>query len=186
MDEHRVGLKPILRRVWAPIGQRPIVKIQPRYQWLYIYSFVQPTTGRSFWLLMPTVSIAAFSTALARFADFVQASDKCHIDLVLDNAGWHSSPLVDWPAGIRPDFLPPYSPELQPVEHVWRLSDQPLFNRLFPTLALLEQALIDHLTWLSDRALNWLSRNSCRMLVKPHKVHADAADQSWLVHTFDV
>jgi hypothetical protein len=151
MDEHRVGLKPILRRVWAPIGQQPIVKIQPRYQWTYIYSFVQPATGRSFWLLMPTVSVEAFSSALNCFAKFVQASDKCHIDLVLDNAGWHSSPLVDWPTGIRPDFLPPYSPELQPVERLWQFSDQPLFNRIFTSLAALEQTLADHLARLQDQ-----------------------------------
>ena len=42
MDEHRIGLKPIIRRVWAKRGQRPIVKVYPRYQWLYVYSFIQP------------------------------------------------------------------------------------------------------------------------------------------------
>src|SRR5258707_11182456 len=65
MDEHRIGLKPILRRVWAPRGQRPIVRIHPRYEWLYIYAFAQPSTERSFYLLMPTVSIEAFSVALS-------------------------------------------------------------------------------------------------------------------------
>src|SRR5690349_8766700 len=112
MDEHRLGLKPIIRRIWALRGQRPIIPVQPRYQWLYLYSFVQPTTGRSFWLVMPTVSIAAFSLALRHFADFVGTGQTLKVDLVVDNAGWHTSPLVQWPTGIRPDFLPPYSPEL--------------------------------------------------------------------------
>jgi len=53
MDEHRVGLQPVLRRVWAMRGQRPVVRVWPRYEWLYIYAFAQPTTGRSFYLLMP-------------------------------------------------------------------------------------------------------------------------------------
>jgi len=44
MDEHRVGLQPVLRRVWAMRGQRPVVRVWPRYEWLYIYAFAQPTT----------------------------------------------------------------------------------------------------------------------------------------------
>jgi hypothetical protein len=42
-DEHRIGLKPILRRVWAPKGQRPIALGHHRYKWLYVTAFVQPT-----------------------------------------------------------------------------------------------------------------------------------------------
>ena len=57
MDEHRIGLKPILRRTWAKRGQRPVVLVNHRYAWSYVYGFVQPRTGRSFYLLMPTVSI---------------------------------------------------------------------------------------------------------------------------------
>ena len=48
MDEHRIGLKPIVRRVWTPPGLRPIVKVEDRYEWLYVYGFVRPTTGDSF------------------------------------------------------------------------------------------------------------------------------------------
>jgi hypothetical protein len=42
-DEHRLGLKPIIRRVWAPKGERPIALGHHRYQWLYVTAFVQPT-----------------------------------------------------------------------------------------------------------------------------------------------
>src|SRR2546430_16115918 len=70
MDEHRIGLKPILRRTWAKRGQRPVVLVNHRYEWSYVYGFVQPRTGRSFYLLMPTVSIAAFTVALREFATF--------------------------------------------------------------------------------------------------------------------
>src|SRR4051812_18225418 len=42
-DEHRIGLKPILRRVWAPKGQRPIALGHHRYKWLYVTAFIQPT-----------------------------------------------------------------------------------------------------------------------------------------------
>src|SRR5215203_30524 len=48
-DEHRIGLKPIIRRVWAPKGQRPIALGHHRYKWLYVSAFVQPTSGETFW-----------------------------------------------------------------------------------------------------------------------------------------
>jgi hypothetical protein len=73
MDEHRIGLKPILRRVWATRGVRPRVLVHHRYQWSYVYGFVHPPTGRTFWLLVPTVSNTAFSAALDEFAAFCQA-----------------------------------------------------------------------------------------------------------------
>ena len=46
-DEHRLGLKPILRSVWAPKGQRPIALGHHRFQWLYVTAFVGPTTGET-------------------------------------------------------------------------------------------------------------------------------------------
>ena len=100
---------------------------------------------------MPTVSIAAFNVAVSAFVDFVQPSDDHRITLLMDNAAWHTSPKVTRPTALDFDFLPPYSPELQPAEHLWALSDVPLFNRCFDTLAHLEQALIDRCTWLQDQ-----------------------------------
>jgi hypothetical protein len=49
MDEHRVGLRPILRRVWAARGQRPVAIVRPRYEWTYVYAFVRPATGEAYW-----------------------------------------------------------------------------------------------------------------------------------------
>ena len=50
-DEHRIGLKPVLRRVWAPRGQRPIATGHHRFEWLYVTAFVSPATGESLWYL---------------------------------------------------------------------------------------------------------------------------------------
>src|SRR5207248_3571402 len=105
-DEHRVGLKPILRRVWARRGQRPRAIVRPRYEWEYVYGFVQPETGDTHWLLMPTVNIAAFNSALAHFADQVGAGAAKQILLVVDQAGWHGSPQVHLPAGLHLEWLP--------------------------------------------------------------------------------
>lgn len=44
-DEHRIGLKPTIRKVWSPVGERPIVKVHQRYEWSYLYAFARPKTG---------------------------------------------------------------------------------------------------------------------------------------------
>jgi hypothetical protein len=97
---------------------------QHRYQWCYLYAFVHPSSGRTWWLLLPTVSVAAFTLALQEFAQVVRAGHGKHIRLVLDGAGWHSSPHVHVPAGLHVHFLPPYSPELQPAERLWPLTNE--------------------------------------------------------------
>jgi hypothetical protein len=151
MDEHRIGLTPILRRVWATRGVRPRVLVHHRYQWSYVYGFVHPPTGRTFWLLMPTVSNAAFSAALDEFAAFCQAGPAKRIVLLVDCAGFHTSPAIVRPPGIQLCFLPAYSPELQPAEHLWPLSNQPLATRCFADLDELEAVQAERCNWLQDR-----------------------------------
>ncbi|ABW32851.1 transposase, orfB, putative (plasmid) [Acaryochloris marina MBIC11017] len=55
-DEHRLGLKPIIRKIWAPVGQRPIAEVDHRYEWTYLYGFVHPATGDTEWLILPRVN----------------------------------------------------------------------------------------------------------------------------------
>jgi hypothetical protein len=113
-DEHRIGLKPILRRVWAPRGQRPIAPCHHRFEWLYVTAFVSPATGESFWYLANTVDKALFADILALFAREAGAGRDRVIILVLDGAGWHTAPGLAVPEGIRLVYLPPYTPELRP------------------------------------------------------------------------
>jgi hypothetical protein len=151
MDEHRIGLKPVLRRVFAPRGHRPVVAVHPRYEWLYIYAFAHPSSGRSFYLLMPTVSIAAFNLAVQHFAVFAQPDARKQILLLMDNAAWHTSPRLQRPDHLEFRYLPPYSPELQPAEYLWQCTDTPLLNRCFASLDALEAVLVDHCRWLQDQ-----------------------------------
>jgi len=104
---------------------------------------VRPATGATYWLLLPTVSAAAFTLALRHFADAVGAGAGKRIALVLDGAGWHRGAAVAVPAGSVPITLPPYSPELQPAARLWALSDTPLVNRHFADLDALETAQAD-------------------------------------------
>jgi transposase len=129
MDEHRVGLKPILRRVRAQKGKQPIAYVKHKYEWTWVYGFVRPSTGDTFWLILPEVSTEAMNIALQQFADDVKASETNRVLLVLDQAGWHRSKELKLPVGIQLMFLPPYSPELQPAEKLWLPLDEPLVNK---------------------------------------------------------
>jgi transposase len=142
-DEHRLGLLPVVRRVWAPKGQRPIAHVERHYEWLYVYGFVRPATGQSWWCLLPRVTTDAFALALAAFARD-EGIDAAHrAVLVVDQAGWHIAHDLALPAGVDLIFLPSYSPELQPAEHLWALIDEPLANRAFADLDALEAVLVE-------------------------------------------
>ena len=138
MDEHRLGLKPLLRRVWTKRGQRRLAPVRHRYQWLYLYGFVCPQTGQTEWWLLPTVRADLFAQSLIRIAQEVGCGPDKQIILVLDGAGWHTSQQVLAPEGLHLVQLPPYSPELQPAERLWTLTNEPLVNRTFASLDDLE------------------------------------------------
>jgi transposase len=126
--------------MWVRKGSRPRVIVAQRYQWLYLYAFVHPASGRTEWLLLPTVTGQVFTLALAHFAQAVGAGPTRRILLVLDRAGWHTTQELDVPEGMHLLFLPPYSPELQPCERLWPLTNEALANRHFQSLDDLEAA----------------------------------------------
>jgi transposase len=140
VDEHRIGLKPILHRAWSVDGQRPLAPVQHRYAWRYLVGFVHPASGRTVFHLATSVSIPLFEAELAAFAAVVGASPTKQIVLVLDRAGWHSTQRLRVPDHVHLLFLPPYSPELQPTEHLWPLTNTVLVNRHFSSIEELEDA----------------------------------------------
>ena len=137
-DEHRLGRKPILRRVWARRGQPVRALVHHRSHWRSLVAFVCPQTGQTHWWLLPTINLQVFEAVLAAFAQALGAGPERPIVLVLDRAGWHTSRHLQVPAGVHLVWLPPYSPELQPAERLWPLTNEPLANRSFADLAELE------------------------------------------------
>lgn len=149
-DECRLGLKPILRRVWTKCGERPIATSQIRYEWTYVYGFVRPATGETHWLILPHVSKECFEIALKRFAEHVGAGRNKRVILVLDGAGWHKALSLNTPMGITLMFLPAYSPELQPAEKLWPLLRESVANRSFSSIDEIEDALEKRCLYLGE------------------------------------
>ncbi len=75
-DEHRIGLKCLVRRMWGRRGSRIRTVVHLRYQWSYLYGFVQPQSGATSWLLLPTVNTEVCFLALAAFAKEVTALQR--------------------------------------------------------------------------------------------------------------
>lgn len=142
MDEARFGQQGTLTTQWAEKGSRPTAVKQTKYEWVYLYAAVDPLSGDSSALLAPHVNIGTMEAFLQILSTEVSADD--HLVLVLDQAGWHTSPNLTVPANITLLFLPPYSPELNPIERVWAyVKSHYLSNRTYADYDALLQAGTD-------------------------------------------
>jgi transposase len=148
-DEARLGLQPTIRRIWAIKGKRPIAKQTRKYQWVYAFAFVHPLTGKSFWLILPTVNTALMNMALKEFYEYIDPKKEKVIVLLIDNAGWRKSKELEIPENIKIFPLPPYTPELQPVECSWPLLKETVANKYFDNLDTFENIIAKRCSWLN-------------------------------------
>lgn len=129
-DEARIGQQGTLTSVWAEKGSRPTVVKQTEYEWAYLFGAVNPLTGQSSALIAPTVNTAYMNHHLRFISESVGA--ETHVVLVIDQAGWHMARDLCVPSNITLLHLPPYSPELNPIERLWAyLKSHYLSNRVF-------------------------------------------------------
>ncbi len=111
-------------------GDAPSAPKDCRYAWACIFGAICPARATGAALVMPYANTDAMSAHLAEIGRHV--SPGAHAILVLDGAGWHSSRDLAVPANITLLTLPPYSPELNPVENIWQfLRQNRLANRVF-------------------------------------------------------
>ncbi|MBO0763181.1 MAG: IS630 family transposase [Hyphomicrobiaceae bacterium] len=116
-DEARIGQKGRVCHIWWKRGERPPGLLDQRYISAYIYAAVEPGTDNTFSLILPDAYRVGMQAFLNAFAETI--ADDEHVVLVLDGAGWHGSKTLRVPSNISLVRLPPYSPELNPVERVW-------------------------------------------------------------------
>jgi transposase len=129
-DEARFGQQGTLTTVWADCGSRPSAVKQTEYDWIYLFAAVNPLSGDSSALLAPTVNTDYMNAHLTFISR--QAGPNKHVVLVLDQAGWHVAKGLEVPENITLFHLPPYSPELNPIERIWAyLKSHYLNNRVF-------------------------------------------------------
>jgi transposase len=151
LDEHRYGLLPVIRRVWAQRGVRVHAPYATRYQWGYLHEALEVEGANRLELLFtPCID----QDVHALFLQQLGATDPDALHVVIqDQAGFHlpaHDPRV--PKNLRLLPLPPYSPELNPVEKLGDLVKDRICNRIYPSLRRLEDHILAALRpWRTDR-----------------------------------
>jgi transposase len=116
-DDSRFGLLTIRRRRLTARGVQPVGPVQHVFEWFSVYGAVEPTTGERFFLELPYLNADMFQLFVDAFAHAFPQSLNI---LLLDNSGAHTAARLTLPQNVRLLFLPPYCPELSPIERVWR------------------------------------------------------------------
>ena len=131
-DEARFGRISDPRKCWAPAPLRPVVKLALVREYAYAYAAVSPMDGGIDWMLaakMDTLTMGSFLSSVSK-----RHPDE-FIIMVIDGAPSHRSGQLIVPENMALVRLPPYAPELNPVEHLWdELREKDFANRVFDTL----------------------------------------------------
>jgi transposase len=130
-DESRFGLLTVQRRRLTARGVQPVGAVQHVFEWFYVYGAVAPTTGERFFLELPYLNAESFQLFIEAFAQAF--ADSLNI-LLLDNSGAHTAQQLTIPANVRLVFFPPYCPELNPIERVWRDLKDDIAWQQFPNV----------------------------------------------------
>jgi len=116
-DESGFIADPRPKSRWVLVGSRPTIDYTGLHIRLSIVGAVEPVTGQFEFLLVSSVDTQVFQLFLDQLARATASSTKT-IYLVLDNASWHKTKRLNW-RHIHPIYLPPYSPDLNPIERLW-------------------------------------------------------------------
>jgi transposase len=139
-DESRFGRISQALKCWSPVGKRPIVPSQIVREYLYAYGAVCPTDGSFVSLILPDMRTECLNVFLAEMS---HRYPENHLAVVLDGAASHRSGELKIPAHMTLIHLPPYSPELNPEENVWKeLKVEGFYNRVFNSLDEVEDQLV--------------------------------------------
>lgn len=141
LDEHRYGLLPVIRRVWGRRGKRVLAPYATRYQWGYLHEAMEVDGANALELLFTPCIDQDVHTLFLRQ---ISRTDPQALHVIIqDQAGFHLRAAdARLPANVRLLPLPPYSPELNPVEKLGDLVKDQICNRLYPSLHKIEDRIL--------------------------------------------
>ena len=146
-DEARVGQKGRTGYVWWQRGQTPRGLRDVGHQSAWIIGAVCPARDTGVALVMTRLDTAAMNLFLAELGQAV--APGAHGIVLMDKAGWHTAGDLVVPGNFSLVFLPPYSPELNPIERLWlHLRDNPLSYCVFQTPGEIVDTCCDAWNWL--------------------------------------
>lgn len=141
-DEARIGQKNSLVRQWARRGTRPTQPADQRYESAYLFGAICPARGVGAGLALPFADTQAMQLHINEIA--LHVAKDAYAVLLMDRAGWHTTPNLVWPKNITPILLPSRAPELNPVEQIWQFLRQNwLSNSVFESYDTIIEAACD-------------------------------------------
>lgn len=167
-DEGRFGLLGKPRRCWAPAGVRPVVGARLLRKFSYAFAAVSPHDGVMDSLILPWVNAHTMSMFLSTVA---QRHPDEYVVMFMEQAGWHIAQELEVPKNMRLVLLPPYSPEINPAEHIWdALREDCIGNTVFASLVAADKALSkglrslesDHERMQSLTGFDWITSISLK------------------------
>lgn len=160
-DESRIGQQGALGYIWGEKGKRNERPKQQGFLNTYYYGAIEPVTGNHHCLIMPYCNgelLELFLTSLSEKGN----SESIKV-IICDQAGWHVGGLKI-PKNIVLFHLPPYSPQLNPIERVWQFLKQRFFkNRIFETYDDLLDVASEAWNSLDQRTVRSISESSAKM-----------------------
>ena len=145
---------------WCERGSRPSVPCHHIREYRYAYGSVEPLTGESYFLIMPYCNTECMNVFLKGLSE--QYSEDM-IMLCCDGAAWHKSKMLQVPENIVLFHIPPYTPEMNPIEQIWKeLRKLGFRNEIFSTLEKVIDRLCDCICQLSPALIrsitgrNWI------------------------------
>lgn len=131
-----------MARRWTAKGVRPVGKQNIGYEYGYLYVAINPASGNLFGLILPSMAVESMTVFTREFRLWLKArgEDEGKTVLVLDGAGAHRSERVKYGA-IEKELLPPYSPELNPVERFFQELRRELKNKVYESYEEVEKAV---------------------------------------------
>jgi len=136
---------------WCEKGVRPVVPCHHIREYRYAYGSVDPLTGDSFFLVLPWCNTACTNVFLR------ELSKEFQDDVILlccDGAAWHKSKALMVPDNIELFFIPHYTPEMNPIEQIWKeLRKRGFKNEVFSTLEKVVDRLCDAICSLTPAVI---------------------------------
>lgn len=135
-DESRFGTHSKIGHGWFKRGSRTPIKVKLGFQNFYVYGAVNHLSGEMISLILPHVNAYCLTIFLKEMS---HQFPNDQIILVLDGAGWHRAKDLEIPQNIEIVYLPPYSPELNPIERLWQhIKRYTIRNKIYDSLNHLE------------------------------------------------
>ncbi|MBO7731004.1 MAG: IS630 family transposase [Methanobrevibacter sp.] len=149
-DEAGFGRINVPKYCWTGSG-RPSVPCHHIREYQYAFGAVDPCSGDHYFLVMPWCNTQCMNMFLKKLSKQYKNDE---ILLICDGAAWHKSGILSVPKNIHLFYIPPYTPEMNPIEQIWReIRTRGFKNEVFHTLEDVVHRLSDTIRSLTNEVV---------------------------------